>query len=258
MAKFVVFSFDDGREDTFTRAYPILRKYNMPFTLNVCTDFVVHPERYSCFQSADNKSVEPEHLVELQQNGIEIACHGHLHQNTPGDILDNIAALEKMGIEVHNIGFASPNSVITEENSNGVLDLVEKGVLSYVRSGTQVRREGLLYSVLTYLERKTHSLWLFRWLNRKNTVNASRTQILMSVAITRHTTVKQILNFVEYLKDDEGVILMFHSVIEKDDRGYGKDNWYFDAKKLEDLCEKLNHMDILVCTTQQLIQRRGV
>ena len=253
MPKYVVFSFDDGRLDTYTMAYPILKKYNMPFTLNVCTDFVEHPEKYTCFKSADNKSVEVEHLVEMQQNGVEIACHGHLHLNKKNDVFDNIDALKRMGIDVSCIGFASPNSDITEANGNEFFSLVDEGVLSYVRSGVKIKREGFLYSFLTCIERKTHSSWLFRYLNRKNVIKDSRARLLMSVAVTKYTTVRQIVDFVKHLRDGECVIFMFHSVITKDDVGYGKDNWYFDTEKFEKLCYSLKEdSSISVCTTKDV------
>jgi peptidoglycan/xylan/chitin deacetylase (PgdA/CDA1 family) len=37
--KFVNVSFDDGFQDVYTNAYPILKKYNIPFTIYLTTDF---------------------------------------------------------------------------------------------------------------------------------------------------------------------------------------------------------------------------
>lgn len=37
--KFVVFTFDDGYIDNYTLAYPIFKKYNIPFTIYVTTSF---------------------------------------------------------------------------------------------------------------------------------------------------------------------------------------------------------------------------
>jgi len=37
--KFVVFTFDDGYRDNFTLAYPILKKYGIPFTMYITTNF---------------------------------------------------------------------------------------------------------------------------------------------------------------------------------------------------------------------------
>ena len=83
MSKTVVLSFDDGREDTYTNAWPILKQYGLRGTINVVTDFIRYPERYQEFSSA------------------------------------------------------------------AIRALVEKGTLSYIRTGIQVRREGLRYAGLT-------------------------------------------------------------------------------------------------------------
>ena len=40
--KFVVFTFDDGYADNLTHAYPILRRYKVPFTIYVATSFPDH------------------------------------------------------------------------------------------------------------------------------------------------------------------------------------------------------------------------
>lgn len=37
--KFVCFTFDDGYADNYTMAFPIFKKYNCPFTINITTDF---------------------------------------------------------------------------------------------------------------------------------------------------------------------------------------------------------------------------
>ena len=252
--KNVVFSFDDARLDTYTTAYPILKRYSLPFTVNVVSDFVVNQEKYTCFVSGDNKSITPQQLVECQKDGNEIACHGHSHKNDVQDVLDNIEALAEFGLDKNLIvGFASPESYVTEKNTFGMDKLVEDGVLKYVRSGIQIRREGLIYTAFSVLERITHSKTLFRYLNRKNIIS-NVGWLLPSVAITRYTTVRQLMHFIDKLKDGESVILMFHSVLNKGDVGYGKDDWYFDAKKFEELCEKLKENDAVnVCTTAELI-----
>lgn len=38
--KFINITFDDGFEDIYNNAYPILKKYNIPFTIYLSTDFV--------------------------------------------------------------------------------------------------------------------------------------------------------------------------------------------------------------------------
>ena len=258
MAKNVVLSFDDGRLDTYTNAYKILKKYGMTCTVNVVTDFVENEENYSCFKSANNKSMSKEQVLELEKNGVEIACHGHTHQNTPKDVLENIEHLNIMGIDTSVIGFASPRSQITEDNTFGVGDLVENKVLSYIRSGIQVRREGFAYAFFSYVERYTHSKCLFYLLNKRNVLkDESKRVILPSVAITKYTRVKQISYMLDKMKDGDTVILMFHSVLGKDENGYGVDNWCFDLEKFEQLCKRLANADICVCTTRDLVVNKN-
>ena len=252
--KKIVLSFDDGRLDTYTNAYRILNKYGMKCTVNVVTDFITNEENYACFNSARNKSMSVEQVCELEKNGIEIACHGHTHKNSKEDVLDNIEALGQMGIDTSVIGFASPRSEITEQNTCGVGELLEENTLLYVRSGIQVRREGLFYAFISYMERIAHSKHLFYFLNKRNIIiGKENAKILPSVAITKHTTVKQISYMIDKMQDGEAVILMFHSVLSKNEDGYGADNWYFDMEKFEQLCELLNKPHICVSTTRELV-----
>jgi peptidoglycan/xylan/chitin deacetylase (PgdA/CDA1 family) len=37
--KFVVFTFDDGYEDNYSVAYPVFKKYNIPFAIYICSSF---------------------------------------------------------------------------------------------------------------------------------------------------------------------------------------------------------------------------
>lgn len=254
IVKNIVFSFDDARLDTYTTAYPILKKYGFPFTVNAVSDFVSNEEHYTCFASGSNKSMTREQLIECQNEGNEIACHGHNHKNEVQGVLDNIEALAKFGLDKNLIvGFASPNSYVTERNTYGMEKLVENGVLKYVRSGIQIRREGLIYTALSLVERITHSKLLFRYLNRKNIIS-NIGWLLPSVAITRYTTVNQVMHLIDKLKDGESVILMFHSVLNKIDVGYGKDDWYFDAEKFDEICKRLKENDAVnVCTTAKLV-----
>ena len=125
LKKRVAFSFDDAREDTYTRALPILKKYGFPATVNVISDFVLHPEGYREFGSANNRAMTAEQLLDWQRCGMEIACHGSTHENTTEDVLRNIAELQAMGLDTEGIGFASPHSGLTRENSGEIRALVE-------------------------------------------------------------------------------------------------------------------------------------
>ena len=151
--KKIVLSFDDSREDFYTRVFPLLKKYNTPATLNVISGFVNGTAKMN-MPSADNKAMMSSQVVECQQSGlVEIACHGAVHDNTKEGVLRNIEDMKAWGVNVEGIGFASPTSILTKKNihTTGIDSLVEEGTLSYVRSGIRTRREGLMYSAFTFI-----------------------------------------------------------------------------------------------------------
>ena len=255
--KRVVFSFDDSRCDFYTRAYPILLSYKYPSTINVITGFI-SGDRSISFPTSKH-AISREELLKCYHSGmVEIACHGSDHQNTRSDIEKNIVELKEMGVNTDDIGFASPNSVVTwdNKNENGIWSLVEEGTLKYVRSGVQTRREGCLYTIKSIVSRFTHWPRLFFSLNKHNIIlsNRKNKQFLPSVSVYSYTTIKEIVGLVDKMPEDASIILMFHSILSKSDEEYGRDKYYWDLKKFESLCECLRQLNILVCTTRDIVE----
>jgi hypothetical protein len=238
MSKTIIFSFDDGRLDTFTNAVSILKKYNMTCTINVVSDFILHPEKYTEFASSYNKSMSVSNLLECQNLGMEIACHGHTHHNTISDIEYNICELSNLGINTDSFGFASPHSQITHQNLDEIEPLLDNGKLLYVRSGIQVRREGYLYSVLYALQEFIHSKKLYYYLNRKNIflVNG-RSKLIYGITVTKNTTLKQLKYLLKHIPEGYCAVLLFHSILYPEDAGYGRDKWFWDAREFDKLCK---------------------
>lgn len=270
--KTVILSFDDSRKDFYTNVFPLLKKYQIKATLNVISDFVAHPEGYS-FPSGDDKAMTIDQVKECYDSGlVEIACHGHTHLNTQKDILDNIKAMKEWGIDTDGIGFASSGSHITWENKNdeGVWNLVKKGNLGYVRSGIQIRREGLLYSVYSLLDRYLHSKNLYWYLNKMTLLPSDTTPIVMkedarkenkpfvlSTTVHSHTSLQQIKYFIEQAGKEDAIILMFHSVLKRGERGYGADRFYYDYNAFETLLAYIkDNIEIRNYTTKEYITKR--
>ena len=67
----VVITIDDGFKSTYTLAYPILKKYNLPATLFIYTDFV----------EKNSSSLTWKEIREMMQNNIEIGSHTLSHCN---------------------------------------------------------------------------------------------------------------------------------------------------------------------------------
>lgn len=253
--KYVILSFDDGRLDTYSNTFPILKENNLTATLNVVSDFILHSDRYHCFESAENKAMTIENIIECRDCGIEIALHGATHQNSVDDVLQNKKELGDMGIDTDNIGFASPFSELNEQNCAEIYKLVEKGELSYIRTGIQTRRMGFLYIAFSLINRVIKSKRLF-WRLNKNLFNKTEKlpKLLRGVSVTRETTLKEIEFCIDKLGDGEAVIFILHSILPKDAPGYQKDRWAWDIERFQKLCRFLNKTDDLqVITTKQLL-----
>ena len=78
----IAITFDDGYEDNFTNAYPVLRKYNAPATIFVTAGSVEHTDFLSW-----------EQIKEMLKNGISIGAHTVSHPNLP-DVADKQARWE--------------------------------------------------------------------------------------------------------------------------------------------------------------------
>ena len=253
--KYICLSFDDARRDTYTRALPILEKNGLVATLNVITDFIGNAGEIE-FESS-KEGMKKEELLKWLEKGNEVACHGRKHQNTVQDILDNIEDLKKIGIDTKNIGFASPSSNLTLElaKKEGILELYRGKTLSYLRTGIKVRREGLIYTTLCFLDKFLHSNNLFYYLNKRVIFNKNKLPLILSaVPIKSYTKVEQIKYLIEKLRDEECIILMFHSILLPKDEGYFKDHWVWNEENFNELCEFLSkNREIKVLTTKKLI-----
>lgn len=253
--KYIIFSFDDGRADQFNNGYAVLKKYGFPATINVVSDFVdgIHAE-----PSFGETSVTWDNLYELQNSGWEIACHGATHENTVDDIRRwlNNPAVRAFSMQQGGFGFASPGSYLTKSNSGDIMKLVESGELLYIRSGKQVRREGLWYAVRAYLNRKFPNKKLFYTLNRDSILikPVDNKRILQSIGIVNSDTVEEIQYFADKMPDESAVILMLHSITATaaDEARFGV--WGWSKDKLDGLCSWIaDSKDISVITTREWV-----
>ena len=89
--KNVCITFDDGWEDNYIFAYPVLKKYNLPATIFITTGFIDRKETFEKYKLSStpelHKFMSWEQIIELSRNGLEIGAHTVNHQ-----LLDRIAA----------------------------------------------------------------------------------------------------------------------------------------------------------------------
>lgn len=252
--KYLVFSFDDARLDTYTRAIPIMNKYSIKGVINVISDFVNNSEQYSSVIEPP-KAMTKDMVLMAQRMGYEIACHGNTHKNTMEDILDNIHELNKWGIDTKDIGFASPFSYITKENISQIEPLIKNGIIKYVRSGVQTKREGIYYIFLYLLQYLTGNKKLFARINKSHIfTKGDDCKYVRGISITKNTTVEQLVYFLEHMPDKSVVIFIFHSILKKTDVQHKKDKWYWDTQKFERFCKYVSeHNNLMVLTHKKVI-----
>lgn len=251
--KYVVLSFDDAREDFYTRAYPLLKKYGLTASVNVISDFVGRTD-LKHLDSGANRCATWQQLGECRDYGIEIANHSANHKNQVEAVRAcNKALDEHLGPEIR--GFVSPGSYVCEANLEPFRELMRKREILYIRSGNQIRRDGYGYALLYIAARLLNSSFLFYLHNKRFTLSLPEgpQECYPSVMVNEHHSLKQTLSFLGKLKDGEAVILMFHSILQKGDASWGKDKWYNSTDFFEALCRWLaDKEDISVLTNAQL------
>jgi hypothetical protein len=237
--RYIILSFDDGRKDTYEVAYKLLCKYDITASVHVITGFVDGTIKIQGIKDMEAMSID--NVVEMARHGFDISSHGDRHINKENDLRNSLLKLKEWGILNANeaIVFSSPYSEIYKGNIRKYSEMLKRNKVKYLRSGDQVRRNGILYSMMYLCQKLIKCNILFYFLNRRNVIRVDRSPvqsndivILNSVSIKYWNTIKQLNYFVRKLKDGEAVIFLFHSILHEQDI-LKKDDWIFPAEKFE-------------------------
>lgn len=237
--KYIVLSFDDAREDFYTRALPILKRHGLRAAVNVISDFVGRHDLKD-LASGGHRCATWEQLKECSAYGIEIANHSARHKNKAESVLRCKEELERhFGPELR--GFVSPGSYLTAANAAPFLKLQEEHQITYIRSGNQIRRDGYFYAAVYLAARWLRSETLFRLHNRRFVlpVRQGSVPLYPSIMLDAYNTVEQVTHFVQSMKDEEAAVFMFHSILDEHDSSWGKDKWYNSTTFFDRLCSFL-------------------
>lgn len=90
-AKSAIITIDDGYVSGYDVAWPILKKFNYPFTMFVYIQYI----------GSGGKSITWDQLAEMRDAGVDIECHTYSHQNLHGKGGINKQAAE----EIRQIGY---------------------------------------------------------------------------------------------------------------------------------------------------------
>ena len=246
----ITFSFDDARADSY-RAIKLALTYGVKSTLNVTTGYVDRTN-----SSKENPTYLPamskDNVLELYKLGVEIACHGDTHDNSLESILKGKDKLIKwLQLESNSsIGFASPHSMIDIVPTK--IDKLKNNSIVYLRVGPFITPLSYLNRFVRKFATLTKSSSLFCYFYRdvlnKTIIN---NYILRSVPIMKQNSLSQIKAIIDTaIENKSWVILMFHSVLDKNEDGY-VENFSWPLEDYQKLCEyiQLKNKDIECLTT---------
>ena len=135
----VAITFDDGWDNTYTTAYPILRRYNLPATVFIIPDRVdLEPDRP---RSDGRRHMTWDQIRELYHNGISIGAHTLSHRSLTTLALDEVRhelVESKVRLE-QQLGqpvrfFAYPFGALRDINRDIVQLVAESGYAAAVTS----------------------------------------------------------------------------------------------------------------------------
>lgn len=257
--KYVSFTFDDGRKDNFTCAYPVMKKHGIPGTLFCTTGYIDGTWQKDESWHSAGEAIHVDELKELQQNGWELALHGDKHTTEVNDLKCASQKMTQWGFSTRPIGFSMPNSNIGKEKLDAVVDAYLGSELLYIRAGRKIDTKSLSAKILFALYTYGHMQWAYNRFNNKNLMeltNIDRKQIY-SVVVRYKDDPRMIARFIEQMPDNTCAVLMLHSILPEDSQYYGTDPWNWSLVRFERFCEeidKLRNADKLrVATLEQIV-----
>lgn len=257
--KYVSFTFDDGRRDNFTYAYPVMKKYGIAGTLFCTTGYIDGTWQKDESWHSAGEAIRIDELKELQRNGWELALHGDKHTTEVEDLKCASQKMAQWGFRNRPIGFSMPNSNIAKEKLDAVIDRYLGSELLYIRAGRQINTKSFsaraLYALYTY----GHLQWAYNKFNNVNLTDLSRInkKQIYSVVVRCKDDPEMLARFIEQIPDNTCAVLMLHSILPEDSQYYGTDPWNWSLVRFERFCkeiDKLRNADKLrVATLEQIV-----
>lgn len=245
----VVFSFDDGRVDSY-EASKILFSKGLCGTFHITTGFIDGTFKTDSFGKG-RFPLTLEMLNKMKSNGMEISSHGDRHLTEKGDFLTSLDKINKfLNVNNSKTGFSVPNSQYDEELLNNFEKDVE-GKLSYIRVGRSSKCYTFLNKIRYVLYHALHLYPFYKGFNKNNVLHKIDKFRVHSLVVKMDTRIKHLIKFIDSYKDNKGsvLVLMFHSVVD-----IPQNEWEYKASDFIELCGYLaKHKEIEVTTLEKLV-----
>ena len=232
-------SVDDGAYDSYKNIFPLLKKYNLPATFSFISGYIDGKWEY---KGIPYKPITWEEFNEIKNCSlIEVSNHSYDHTNKASSIVRGRKVLNQhIGQSVEKpLGFASPESKMTETYIKDKRIALALTGCSYVRTGIRVRSYKFARILARKAARVTHFAWLFNIAYHDTLLDRTDDYILFSVPIMKDTTLSEVVALVKQaVKKEKNLILLFHRILKPDEENH-KENWYWDYREFDTLLQFL-------------------
>lgn len=252
----VSLSFDDGRIDSYTMAYPILKKIDLPATFNITMGYVTG--KLTPGNPTDVKQMNVDMVRELfSNNKFEIAGHGWAHQNDITDIEKGITELKSL-LGVNTLtrfgdGFASPGTGLSLETWHR-LTSNQSNTIRYARVSLRYKSCAWLKTLIRKTSRVLQWPCLYRMAYQDTMMNDVQDGLIYSIPVLSSITTNELKAVIKKaIKTKQAIVLMFHSIVPD---GAIHDNWDYEEGKFDTFCQFLKQEEkegkLKVCTSMEV------
>ena len=259
--KYIALTFDDGREDNVSVAYPIMARYGLTATLFVTTGYLDGTWTRDPAWAYSGEPMTIDQLRLLRDAGWEIGLHGDWHRTSLEDWQSALAKLKSWGFDTRHIGCSLPNSQVDEQEIQHIVHTLGSETIAYIRRGracdTKKIGNRILFAMYTYMK----SSWAYRRFNRGNVMRLpieNRTKVY-SVVVRHEDDPRMILGLIDALAEDSLCVLMLHSILPEEHRNYGREPWNWSAARFEQLCSGLRERkgQFQMNTLKEIVKRQN-
>lgn len=244
--RYITLSFDDGREDNYRVAAPILKKYGIPATIFCTTGFIdgSWKKKDGGWKSVST-AVTVDQLIEMSQNGWEIGLHGDRHITELEDWETAVRKITEWGLKKGKIPFSIPDSKGVKDTLELIKSSSLKDDISCVRQGRAVNTKNPWYVLLYVLYTKLNIQDAYNIFNKPSVVN--REQInpyeIPSVVVKRDDSPEMLLRFIDIMPENSWTVFMLHSILPEDDVLYKADGWTYSERSFEHFVRGLAQLE---------------
>ena len=237
----IAFSFDDGRLDNYTNAYPILKKYHLPATFNITSGYIKGNIDREKFDFPEPMTIDMVREI-FNDPLFEIAGHGNQHINTKDDIVSGIKDLQEL-LNTENLnseanGFASPGSDLTEEMYRNMKSALTSNHINYVRISCRYRSFKMFKVLFRKISRIIKWPWIYKTAYQDTLMSEVNDGILYSIPVLSSVTPEQLKAIIGLaVKEKQACVLMLHSIVAQEEM---RNTWDYRKDHFERLCKILS------------------